>query len=401
MLSRLIFFAVFGLNFLLFSSNIEAQPDSTLIGLRALVLQQDFDSAIHQMPEKWPREKWFVPLYLKTAFYSKHYTEMFAAYEKLNSVQKYWQYYYSAAYQTRRGNVDSAFILLQQLVIQRNKPPRSALRTDSIFVTLRGDSRWDSLWSKDYYNEYDLKLETAVHELDVKNYDLALTMLDELIETRSSAHRALFLRARLFFEQGVVRSALDDVSLAIKKYNRDPEYYELSAKISHRSSKSRKAFSDIQKALSLDENNPCFYRMATLIAEAGERFDEGLQYSGLYLHAFPDSAAALYRHAGMVFHNGSCMQSLPIINRAIDKSAYQPEYYYLRAQIYQKCKVYARAESDYGFCMDFWPRNGHLYLNRGICRYNLKKYSDACKDLNRALNLGALEADALLRKWCR
>jgi len=340
-------------------------------------------------------------LVIKAAFFSKNYGRMKTAMEQLPSSEKYLEFYYQAAYQTRRAKFDSAFLMLSQLLALRNKPERSQLRTDTLFARLKSDDRWDSLWSNKYYSDVELKLEMAVRELNVKNYKLALTLLDELIESRSSLHRALYYRARLFYEQGVVRSALDDISLAIKKYSRDPEYFGLSAKILHRMGKDRKALSQIRVAISLDEHNPQWYRMATVIANSLEQNEYGLSVSGLYLHAFPDSATALYRHTNMVFKTRSCMSALPYINQAIAKQSYIPDYYYLRGQIFQKCKVYAQAETDFSYCMDFWPQKGDLYLNRGICRYNQKKYTDACKDLNRALNLGALQADALLREWCR
>lgn len=378
-----------------------AQPDSALMRFRALDLQKQYNVAIEFVPQQLSREKWFIPLVLKTAFYSKNYAEMFTAMEKLSTSQKYWEYYYRAAYHARKYQDDSAFLMLQQLLAMRKKPERSKLRTDTVFAKLKVNHRWDSLWSYKYYSDAELKLEMAIRELSVKNYDLALTLLDELVEVRSSLHRALFFRAQLFYVQGFVRSALDDITLALKKYKRAPEYYELSAKILHRMGKQRNALSQIKNAIDLDEHNPQWYRMGTIIANAGEQYEDGLRFSGLYLHAFPDSATALYWHANMIFQTGSCMTALPLINQAIEKQSYVPDYYFLRAQVYQKCKVYAQAEIDYGYCMDFWPTNGVLYLNRGICRYSQKKYKAACKDLNRALNLGALKANALLQEWCR
>ncbi|MFO7865094.1 MAG: tetratricopeptide repeat protein [Salinivirgaceae bacterium] len=384
---------------LLFSNFTNAQVDTALLKVRALVTENNFPKAyglLSQMPDtrSVPEE-----VLLQTTFYTHHYSQMRDASKSLKHSNRFLQYYFLAAYYVRQNNTDSAFLMLEQLVEQRNKPPRGKLRTDSLFAPLKTDSRWDSLWSGDHYLEFDNKVEQAARELNIKNYRLALSLLDELIDQKPFKDEVWYLRSCALYEQGFTRSALDDISEAIKRRKRSWLYFAHRAKVLMKLDKHKKALKEVQKAIELDPTNPVLYRIATLAAGKAEK--PGIDFSTLYLAAYPDSASALYHHASMVSQSGSCMQALPFINQAIARESNNPNFRFLRAQIYQQCKVYTQAVADYGFCMDFWPRKPELYLNRGICRYELNQRQAGCKDLRRALDLGALEADQLIHQWCR
>ncbi|MDA3866638.1 MAG: hypothetical protein PF489_07805 [Salinivirgaceae bacterium] len=384
---------------LFFTNFTNAQIDTALLKVRALVTENNFSQAselLSQMPDTRTVP---VEVLLQTAFYTRNYSQMRNTVKTLNHSNRYLRFYYLAGYYVRQNNADSAFLMLEQLVDQRNKPPRGKLRTDSIFTPLRTDSRWDSLWSGDHYLEFDNKVEQAARELKMKNYQLALTLLDELIEQKPFKDEVWYMRSCALYEHGFTRSALDDINEAIKRRKQSWLYFAHRAKVLMKLDKNKKALKNIEKAIAQDAANPSLYRIATLAARRAEQ--PGIDFSTLYLAAYPDSASALYHHAAMVSQSGSCMHALPFINQAIARESNNPDFRFLRAQIYQQCKVYTQAVADYGFCMDFWPRKPELYLNRGICRYEMNQRQAACKDLRRALDFGALEADQLIHKWCR
>ena len=378
-----------------------AQVDTSLIHAYGAMNEEKYDQAWELFSQSKNITPDLLPLKIKAAWNTAHYNEMRLMMKKLRSSKKALKYFYFSRFYARTGKTDSAFFMLEKLLENRHKLPRSLVKTDTVLARLKIDERWTSIWKKEHYKPYDLKVEMAARELEVKNYDLALTLLDELIEDRSYREQPWYLRSLLLYERGVVRSALDDINRAIKEDDGVAYFYALKAKILLKIGRDKKALKIVQKAIELNPYDPDNYGIAAKAALKLERYEEGLAYAENFLTGYPQKPEALFIYARFIFGNGSCMKALPPINKAIKKRSRNPEYYFLRAQIYQKCKVYAQAAKDYGMCLDFWPQHHKVYLGRGICRYHTGNKKGSCRDLERAFDLGAFEAEELIHDWCR
>lgn len=379
-----------------------AQVNDDLLRAQGSFVEEDYETAWQLFAKIEADEDWILKRKIHLAWVTGRHREMMQLLEKLDSYSDQGlKLNYQIRYYAAKNSTDTAFDLLGKLLNSRRKPPRAQLRTDEAFSILKKYPQWDSLWKADHYKSYDLKLETAIRELEVKNYDLALTLLDELIEQRPFREMPWYYRSRLLLEQGFTKSALDDADQAIKEDDDQANFYILRAKIYLKLDKPKKALKDIRKAIEADPYQPGFYLIALQAAENATQYEAGLVYSEHYLMAHPEKPQALYYRALMIYQTGSCMKALPHINKAIARSSHNPDFYYLRAQVYQSCKVYRQAEKDYGMCMDFWPRKAELYLGRAICRHHTGDISGSCRDLRKALDLGALEADEKLSDWCR
>ena len=56
---------------------------------------------------------------------------------------------------------------------------------------------------------------------------------------------------------------------------------------------------------------------------------------------------------------------------------------------------------DYTEIIKLNPKEGKAYHLRGLAKLKLKKKKDACKDLNKAGELGYFDAYADIKKYCK
>ena len=64
-------------------------------------------------------------------------------------------------------------------------------------------------------------------------------------------------------------------------------------------------------------------------------------------------------------------------------------------------KKYEQAINDYRKAIDLKPGYAEAYYNLAICEYNLGRKSDACRDLQKAANLGMQLANDMFNQLCR
>ncbi|WP_462281122.1 tetratricopeptide repeat protein [Salinivirga cyanobacteriivorans] len=379
-----------------------AQADTVLLRAQGLYNQGNYEEAWKLFARTDNDEDWVMKRKLELAWLTGRFDEMYQLADQMDGYRHTGtKLHYLMRYHAVKGDNDKAFEMLTKLLESRHKPPRAAIRTDTAFDRLKKMPEWDSIWKGEHYKSYDIKLAMAKRELEVQNYDLAITLLDELIEDRSYREMPWFYRSKLLFEQGFTKSALEDIDRAIEEEDDEAAFYALQAKILHKLGRERKALKSISRAIDIDPYQPDFYLQGIEVCKTLEKYQEGYKYAEKYLTAYPDKPEALHKYALMVYRTGSCMKALPYINKAIAKQKYNPELYFLRAQIYQSCKVYAQAEKDYAMCLDFWPQKAALYYGRAICRHHTGNKKGSCRDLQKALDLGALEADKKLSEWCR
>ncbi len=75
--------------------------------------------------------------------------------------------------------------------------------------------------------------------------------------------------------------------------------------------------------------------------------------------------------------------------------------YAYRAKANQKLGKVRKAFEDYGLSIRLDAGNGMAYLYRGTLYVSQKKKTAACKDFNKAKQLGVVEAEKALKKYCK
>ncbi len=87
-------------------------------------------------------------------------------------------------------------------------------------------------------------------------------------------------------------------------------------------------------------------------------------------------------------------------NKAVESHKQSSLAYVYRAKANQKMGQIRKAYSDYNIAIRLDPKNGMAYLYRGTLFVYQKKNTSACKDFAKAKELGVVEAEKALAKYC-
>jgi len=170
-----------------------------------------------------------------------------------------------------------------------------------------------------------------------------------------------------YYDQGEYAKALDSYNKYLKVYPRSSKTIYNRARTHDKLGDQTNAKIDLKRLLKLDPNH--LLGRITL----GELEFKASNYE----QAFYEFDLAVNAHK---------QNSLP---------------YAYRAKANQKLGKRRKALADYGVSIRLDAGNGMAYLYRGTLYVSQKKKTAACKDFNKAKELGVKEADQAIAKYCK
>jgi len=115
----------------------------------------------------------------------------------------------------------------------------------------------------------------------------------------------------------------------------------------------------------------------------------------------PDHLQARITLGEMEFNLGDYNQALYEFDQAVNSHKQSSVAYAYRAKANQKLGKLKKADSDYGVAIRLDSKNGMAYLYRGTLYLYQKKNTSACNDFKQARDLGVLEAESAIKKYCK
>jgi len=102
---------------------------------------------------------------------------------------------------------------------------------------------------------FDLIVKQIEEEIDEKNYDLALTLVDDWLKNDMNHPKGLFLKAKILFEQNQYIEAKQIIGPLLLNEPNHMEYLKLGAKIYHAIDKHGTAIHLLEKYIQLEPND--------------------------------------------------------------------------------------------------------------------------------------------------
>ena len=162
-----------------------------------------------------------------------------------------------------------------------------------------------------------------------------------------------------------------------------------------------KALEAYDKYLSVyPRNTKTIYNRARTHEKLGDNTSAEADLKKL-LNLDPDHLLGRITLGEMDFKAGDYAQALYEFDLAVESHKQNSIPYAYRAKAKQKLGKARKALADYGVSIRLDASNGMAYLYRGTLYVSQKKKSAACKDFNRAKELGVKEADQALKKYCK
>ena len=379
-------------------------PDPYLSGLAAMskgnlsVAIEEFSTAIDQSTRN-------TDIYLNRAncyYLREDYRNAIYDLKTAEKIKKYPGSYLLAKSYAALGMMDSSIFYLELHLQSPDKHPESYIKLDHAFIELEKTRAWNDLWKQDWYNEFEILMAEVNYLIESEDYQDALNLADQSMETYGHRHELHSSRARIFLQYGSYKAAISAYSEAISKSNQVvSDYYIQRSKAYRNSGNPEDALSDLSRAINLDKDNFILIMERSILRNELGYYTDALKDISLYIQYFPDDPAALFQKGNIYYKQGNFLKALEWYNKTLNINTDKSEYYLARGNTYLNTKTYAYALRDYSMALDLDPRNNETYLFKGLTRYYLNDPTGACKDWKQAEEYGSLKASEYLDKYCR
>jgi tetratricopeptide (TPR) repeat protein len=249
------------------------------------------------------------------------------------------------------------------------------------------------------------------------NYSKAIENLTEGLKI--SPNNLDVLNSRAFIYSNFIHAynlAIDDYTSIIQISPSTMAYYSRGNAL-YKSKRNVEAIKDFTNAILLDNNNTDAYFMRGLIkSELGDRKSAIADYSEVINN--DDNKTGHNYRLGTVYNNkayclielGRLDESLPLLNKALELDPEESYIWESRGEYYYKKGNYKACISDMTKSIEVMlakttkagkSDSGLAYYLRGLAKIKLGLYSDGCKDLSSAGELGSAEAYVAIKNYCK
>jgi len=294
---------------------------------------------------------------------------------KANKLAPKKTYYKLAQCYAQLNKPEFSVKYLRRYLQLKIKKMQRTIKSDVAFNKIKHTQEWKNLWQeKEWYSKYDLMLEDAWYEYDLKHYNESLNILDKLNSFRKSMVEAYYLKALNYINIYEFKNALTSINTAINKRNKVAKYYNTKANIENKLKKYGKALKTINIAISLDSINIDYYFTQADIYLNNNNVTIAESIINSLVSIVPNFNT--YLLAGNIFYTEKKYQdALKYYNKCILLNDSTPNIYMVRGDTFFNMFAYEFAEKDYTMALDFTPYNGELYYKRGLARKLMhKKY---------------------------
>ena len=294
------------------------------------------------------------------------------------------------------GMIDSAFVALNAYCTTADRISSAKISANLAFETLKSDLRWQNIENQKDINPALKQLETAEHLINTNRKGNAFELINKVIKSHPSYHKAWYLRALAYQGDHNYKSAQFDIEHAIKLRSKNALYINTLAEILFAQQKYSKAVETWIEAIKLDEMMIESYLGVAKSLLLNKDYEGAEKYARLYLLMFNDNAEAVSILTESLAQQGDCMTALKVLNSAKKKDAM---FYRSRGIIYLKSETYQFAIDDFNRAIDLDRTLYDIYMHRGLAYYMLGKKDDAKRDWNTAVKNRVYKANDYLEKY--
>ena len=296
------------------------------------------------------------------------------------------------------GN-DTPPVLLENFIL-----PNRAINIPE-FVNIRSES-WKKMLDV-FSDSSNYPLRIGHNYLHYQNYDEAIKAFSKAIKKNPNDYSAWYSRAIAYQKAGMLEKAVKDF---LKTEELNPKIMSTETNLAdiYVKMKNYKAAEKIyKKVLSNNSKNAHAWSELGIIQAKHKHYMAAIESFTNVLNIQSDSAQSANNY-GVWYSRALAYQRMGMLVKAIDdyKKALElnPECLNCMerlASAYMKTKNYQKAKEVFTIAINFYPDNAHFYYERGLLNIQVGQKKSGCVDLNKSVELGSKEAEAVLNKYCR
>ncbi|MFA9370642.1 MAG: hypothetical protein ACERIH_02945 [Labilibaculum antarcticum] len=206
--------------------------------------------------------------------------------------------------------------------------------------------------------------------------------------------------------QFTTKAQVYDVSLADS--NKAIELYNLAIE-NNKNSRVSEAFEQFAEAISVDSTFRKPYLQLYTVSMSDSSFvDQSINILQKSKKIFQQDDEICYYLGEMYKAKGEVKRAMAEYSMAIAYSKMNgedfslvPHYYLNRANICLAKNMISTAVLDYTYALNLKPDYGVAFANRGICFFKMGETEAACKDWQKAFDMGIVQVEEYLEENCR
>ena len=393
---------IFLLSLLVFITNVSAQKNNFVLG-KIQYEKENYQIAIDYLNkyinvEKNNSEAYYIRA--KSKFRIKKYNESISDFLNLKAKIYLDANLYLARAYAVKNNEKEAVLYLKKYLNQKSKLPEEQILAYSEFGYIDYCNEWSNLWNENLYSKKEILLLKAKQELEIANYQLAETYLNNYVLKYKANPEVFYLKAKL----SVLRANNKDAILYINKaidLKTDVNYVIIKAEAEYGLKKYKKSLKSFNKAYSIDSLNLQILYGRALVYSALNMNDKAESEIKKYLSYLPNDAKGLEGYAKIMLESEDYLSSINTYGKLIEKYPAEAKYLKERANAYMVTHTYKYAIKDYSMSLDLYPKDAEIYFQRANAYFKLDQVKRACSDWKRAQKYGSLKADKLIYRYCR
>ncbi len=189
------------------------------------------------------------------------------------------------------------------------------------------------------------------------------------------------------------RATLVDIATAKKAYNKGIELYG--------SGKLKAALEQFKTVLGNNpKNSMALHYMGRIYFDMGDKKKALSYYKDAARNNINDSVSVL--GIGQIYFDmGDKKNAMEYYNMSLEIGPHFALAYYNRGTLFGMQNQYQKALDDLNKSIQYDSTNGNAYINRGLAHYYLKNLDLACKDWQKAADMGLKQGKDAVDMYCR
>ncbi len=300
-----------------------------------------------------------------------------------------------------KQQADSTIYWLKQYLLLKNKMPENKIRTHNAFAFLFKNKNWEELWRHQWFDEYEARLAEIEYLFDKQEINDLIDLIEKSLTIYQNDTRLILWRARAYLAGKNTKEALKSIQLILKI---DPRHYEASI-VKVQILDTQKKYKELAKTyLQLYDIQPyriCWLWYAAANFNLAYDFTRALETTKRYL-LHDTLSDKIYYEAGIAAKNlKRYNEAITFFTHAIELNSGFSELYYERGVCYYETQQYELAFNDLCMAMDLKAMQGKYFYQRGLIYYAMKNALAACRDFERAKQLGYIKAETYIQRYCK
>jgi tetratricopeptide (TPR) repeat protein len=386
----------------LFGQTVGQKADLTILKAKAYLSQKKYNEVLQVLSQKQTLQSVETFKIKGLCFYETgNFINALTIYLKADSIRKNsCSYEIARCYAQMNQPKQSSNWLIQHLS-GNNKRSEFDINTDKAFEIISATNEWKNIWKKEWYTPSEIE-KTAINALiKHEKFTEAIDRIDKSRNIITPKSELNALEANIYIGIKQWNLALTSINEAIESNNRNDTYYAIKAEILMMKGDFKGAVDNLTHAIAINTNEPGYYIQRANAAILSENYALAQSDLALYGQLYPQAPETLFQLGKLEAAKGNNLNALDYYSQLLQIDESNPVYFIERAEVAYNSEKYELADHDLALALDLNPEMEKANLLKGKVRMYFMDIETACFYFEKAIKLGNAEALKIYNEKCR